>query len=140
MLQKVIDAITEVPEIANGFARAARVGHAPQDEDVLAFCAKLTGLRGQDYLEIADEVRGTSLPAGLLGVRVRDAETGRDLGGILSEREEPLDAWEVSTIVTLDPDFEEYRWTETSPLPSQDPGVLELEVRLEKREAASVGR
>ncbi|NJR80502.1 hypothetical protein [Sphingomonas corticis] len=137
MLEQVIDAITDVPGIANGFARAARVGQAPRDEEVLAFCAKLTGLRGRDYLEIADEVRGTPLPAGLLGVRIRDAETGREIGGILSEREEPLDAWEVSTIVTLDPEFEESRWTETSALPGRDPGVLELQVRLEKREVAT---
>ncbi|MBC3940634.1 hypothetical protein [Sphingomonas albertensis] len=78
------------PRHAAEFARAARNMIEPDEAEVREFCNRLTGLKGETYMDVCDEVADLALPCGFLHARAFDADDGLELSSAISRTNRPL--------------------------------------------------
>ncbi len=121
------------PQHASNFARAARNLTKTHATEVNEFCKRLTGLQGETYDDICNEVENIPFPAGYMHVRMFDAEDGVELACAISQTYRSLTTEEMSMLVTLHERFQWGRWVATTPLPTTDSGVLDLLVTFKER-------
>ncbi len=121
------------PRHAAEFARAAANMIEPDAAEVQDFCDRLTGLNGETYMDVCDEVGDLAMPGGFLHARAFDAADGIELSSAVSRTNRPLTGAEITMLVTLQERFEDHAWVKTTPLPIIDRGVLDLLIHFEPR-------